>query len=612
MDISRLQVEGGFLDGFDVKFTSGLNVLIGARGTGKTSVIELVRFVTGARNHTSEAEKRSADHIRAVLADGEVTVQLEDLFNEITVTRSLSDEGPRSDEAFAKPLIFSQTEIETLGLSERGRLRLIDSFIPKNAKLSSAEAASISAIRSDFKEISAAEEERAGLAEGIDDIGALEAQIGELEARLSAYDLSRSDVEDRQSVLAELGSRISITVIKEQVLGRFEDANREWAEALESQSLADFGPEVWDSSEGEDPLLPFREEYKSVVQRVDGAAIGFRKLANLSRAARESVAKERLALEGKSRALRGEIEKLVTGAGSISRQLGQLRTELAQRLSRKKLLQDRDRRIAALRMRRDEHIRALDATRADRHAQRVSIAERLNRALAPQINISVERYGQYEEYTEALISALRGSGLRYTELVKALAEYVSPAEIIEFVDNYDYEALSSISGIPKDRAARVLSHLRENSAVEIVTARIEDNIRMSLLDGLDYKNLEHLSAGQRCTVVLSIVLQHTGRTLIIDQPEDHLDNAYIATTVIRALRSRKKNGQVIISTHNANIPVLGDADLVIEMTSDGRNGFVQVCDKLTESNVVEAIAKVMEGGKQAFEDRAEFYGLNRL
>src|SRR5204863_311030 len=157
------------------------------------------------------------------------------------------------------------------------------------------------------------------------------------------------------------------------------------------------------------------------------------------------------------------------------------------------------------------------------------------------------------------------------DLVSALSQSVSPQELVHFLDSNDFVNLANISRIPQDRAARLLGHLRERGAADIVTVSIEDNVRMSLLDGVDYKDMEHLSAGQRCTVILSIVMHHSSRTLIIDQPEDHLDNAYIATTVIKAIRSRKTQGQLIISTHNANIPVLGGADLVVEMTSDGRN-----------------------------------------
>jgi translation initiation factor RLI1 len=240
------------------------------------------------------------------------------------------------------------------------------------------------------------------------------------------------------------------------------------------------------------------------------------------------------------------------------------------------------------------------------------VATTLNGALGPQVKVSVERYGQYADYNKALTDALRGSGMRYTDLVTALTQSVSPHELVQFLDSNDFVALADISGIPKDRAARLLGHLRETGAADIVTVSIEDNIRMSLLDGVDYKDVEHLSAGQRCTVILSIILQHTSRTLIIDQPEDHLDNAYIATTIIKAIHSRKSHGQLIISTHNANIPVLGGADLVVEMTSDGRNGFVQVCEALTSPKAVDAITNVMEGGRQAFANRAKFYDEHEL
>ena len=302
-----------------------------------------------------------------------------------------------------------------------------------------------------------------------------------------------------------------------------------------------------------------------------------------------------------------EVDQIVAGAGAVARQLAQLGTELAQLLSKRKVVEDRNQRIAQLRQRRDERIRSLDRVRSERFAQRQTVAAALSKALTPQIRVDVERYGQYAEYTKALTEALRGSGMRYNDLVASLTQSVSPQELILFLDNNDFVALSDISGIPKDRAARLIGHLQDFGAADVVTASIEDNVRMTLLDGVEYKDVEHLSAGQRCTVILSIVLQHTTRTLIIDQPEDHLDNAYIATTIVKAIRGRKASGQLIVSTHNANIPVLGEADLVVEMTSDGRNGFVQVCEKLNNPKAVTAITNVMEGGREAITNRAVLY-----
>ena len=107
--------------------------------------------------------------------------------------------------------------------------------------------------------------------------------------------------------------------------------------------------------------------------------------------------------------------------------------------------------------------------------------------------------------------------------------------------------------------------------------------------------------------MLPILLSGRGELLIIDQPEDHLDNAFITETLVERLRKRQKSDQFILASHNANIPVLGDADLVVHLGSDGRRGFVRHAGKLDDSETVRAITSVMEGGVEAFKRRAVFY-----
>ncbi|MBV5350048.1 hypothetical protein JZU71_02495 [bacterium] len=174
--------------------------------------------------------------------------------------------------------------------------------------------------------------------------------------------------------------------------------------------------------------------------------------------------------------------------------------------------------------------------------------------------------------------------MRYNDLANLLADQVSPRELLKLSETDDVSALCDATGLPKDRASRLLSSLRDAGMGDVVTCSIEDNVRMCLLDGVDYKPVEALSAGQRCTVILSIVLQYKDRILVIDQPEDHLDNAFIASTVIQAIK-----------------------DLVIELVSDGRHGFVEVCKPLDHPKAVAAISSVMEGGPEAFKRRAKFY-----
>src|SRR5262249_532118 len=142
---------------------------------------------------------------------------------------------------------------------------------------------------------------------------------------------------------------------------------------------------------------------------------------------------------------------------------------------------------------------------------------------------------------------------------------------------------------------------------DLIAVPLDDKADFELLDGSDYKSMDDLSVGQRCTVVLSILLQHPERVLIVDQPEDHLDNAFIVDTLIGAIRKRAKRAQLIFTTHNANLPVLGEAARVIRLASNGKRGFVMHAEALDHPQSVEAITSIMEGGAQAFRTRAGFY-----
>ena len=128
MYIERVQIEEGFLDGLDVAFSPGLNVVIGARGTGKTSLIELVKFCLDVKGHTPETSRRSFDHALSVLGNGQVTVTISDGNRKVVVSRTAADTTPRASEPYAAPLVFSQTEIESVGLQAIGRLGLLSGF----------------------------------------------------------------------------------------------------------------------------------------------------------------------------------------------------------------------------------------------------------------------------------------------------------------------------------------------------------------------------------------------------------------------------------------------------------------------------------------------------
>jgi len=123
-----------------------------------------------------------------------------------------------------------------------------------------------------------------------------------------------------------------------------------------------------------------------------------------------------------------------------------------------------------------------------------------------------------------------------------------------------------------------------------------------------FKPIEQGSIGLKSTAVLSLLLAAGDQPLVIDQPEDDLDNQYIYDVVVGLLRKRKFSRQIIIATHNANIPVNGDAELIVALGVEDRFGKVQVLGSIDRREVKDAVSTIMEGSAEAFRLRRERYG----
>ena len=87
-----------------------------------------------------------------------------------------------------------------------------------------------------------------------------------------------------------------------------------------------------------------------------------------------------------------------------------------------------------------------------------------------------------------------------------------------------------------------------------------------------WQALEAISTGQKATAVLLLLLLESDAPLIVDQPEDDLDNRFVTEGVVPRMREEKRRRQFLFSTHNANIPVLGDAELILGLTTRGEGG----------------------------------------
>lgn len=119
------------------------------------------------------------------------------------------------------------------------------------------------------------------------------------------------------------------------------------------------------------------------------------------------------------------------------------------------------------------------------------------------------------------------------------------------------------------------------------------------------------SAGQQASALLGVLLSLEGPPLIIDQPEDDLDNAVISQ-IAKKIWDAKQKRQLVFSSHNANLVVNGDAELVVQFgylnNADHSKGTILNEGSIDIPEVKDAITTVMEGGDSAFKLRQEKYG----
>ena len=122
-------------------------------------------------------------------------------------------------------------------------------------------------------------------------------------------------------------------------------------------------------------------------------------------------------------------------------------------------------------------------------------------------------------------------------------------------------------------------------------------------DGKDFQPISQASAGQRAAAMLAVLLAHGEEPLVLDQPEDDLDNHLIYDLVVRQIRENKFRRQIIVVTHNPNIVVNGDAEMLHALAFDSGQCVVKQAGSLQEEAIREEVCRVMEGGREAFRRR---------
>jgi hypothetical protein len=141
--------------------------------------------------------------------------------------------------------------------------------------------------------------------------------------------------------------------------------------------------------------------------------------------------------------------------------------------------------------------------------------------------------------------------------------------------------------------------------------RVNDRINITLYrdDGTRAGSLDDggLSDGQKNTAILALLFAHGTNPILIDQPEDELDSDFIYNQLVPLLRRVKHKRQIILATHNANIPVNGDCELLYALNTEMGKGILKAEGGLEMPHVKEAVLDIMEGSREAFRRRQEKY-----
>jgi predicted ATPase len=224
------------------------------------------------------------------------------------------------------------------------------------------------------------------------------------------------------------------------------------------------------------------------------------------------------------------------------------------------------------------------------------IKEELDKVGASGSSISITS-GYKEDKTDLIAfmkDIFRGSGIRETTYQGIAEEYV------DFIAIYkDFSNAKNMFG----SNPQILSDLIMQNLKSLLTYQTPNKFTIVYRG----KELQHHSLGQRASALILFVLsQKENDVIIIDQPEDDLDNQTIYEDVIKLIRQMKQEVQFIFATHNPNIPVLGDAELVHACS------FTDFAETVYSGSVdnhetQKRIVSIMEGGKEAFDRRKEIY-----
>ena len=219
------------------------------------------------------------------------------------------------------------------------------------------------------------------------------------------------------------------------------------------------------------------------------------------------------------------------------------------------------------------------------------------------VNIKVIDYGQDWSGIEKDLRAKLSCDDRFNadiEALKGLYNRTGTNSTHELKQRIEDIRKGNIS--PQDyRFARHLQNQNRETLADLKLWFPKDNLEITF--GKGRRSIRQGSPGQKTAALLAFILSYGKEPLLLDQPEDDLDNELIYDLIVKQIREIKPQRQIIIVTHNANIVVNGDAEMVLPLTVSKGQTYIKRPASIQENHVREKICVILEGGKEAFDQR---------
>jgi DNA repair ATPase RecN len=655
--ILGVRFRGGFFGDSCLGCSDNLTTLIGGRGTGKSAAIESLRYVfEHSLDHLPEEKiddiANRQDH---TLAGALIEVLFVDENNEALVVRRdygssqatcYALDGSARDEidvAIASNLeikVYGWGEIEELARDKREQLRLIDGFIPDIQSRIDAVELCCQNLVSNTKDIVSVAKRIEELLPRVAELPAKEAELerlsdDELDNIFTEFDQNEeamSAVETFQTAIGNLSTRLKD---EDEEVYRFEDEikrslNLAMTDLEGYEWRSEFGKAVTERAEG------IQERYNLLLDQFGELETFVTKRLSLLKAERQSI-ESALRVEAEERDEDG-FQNLVSRRKTLAESVSKLRGIQGS-------IDDNQSRIADLMKKRFEsiipklqhHRRLLTKLRKRKIREINSRLEAVSSAAT--VSVTLRHQKEREPFRIALgapddgapYGILKGINQWYKrdDYAGLYSKRHSPHTFVQAIlYPGDLSSLRACSTDPEGNTREVITERRASEVANYLSPLLDPDLPYydsealeSLLElehadtqdlpviRLDGKPIEDLSPGQRCSALIPIILLESRSPLVIDQPEDNLDNKLVFDLVVDILRSLKEKRQIIVATHNPNIPVSGDAEQIIALDTSSREECENVCQgSIDDEDIVDQIKAIMEGSEEAFRVRAEKYG----